>query len=319
MRSLIFVLSLSLSACAVQAPYPSPTDSQSNRDNHNISQQELLAALPAEPTLKRKIAVGRLSNETTYGRSMLRASLMGEHDDKISDMFLQSVMNTNAFLVFERPDLSLVQNELALQGQSTDQIVGVDTLVVGSLTEFGRSTTGKRGFFTTSQQQVATATVDLRLVDVNTGRVLASYTGTGDSSIEQSRVLGFGTVAGYDGSINDRAIGAAVNAAVAQMAANVLSQPWSADILTVQNDRIYMSGGEAQGVKPDMTFAVYKKGENVRSATTGATIQLPRERVATLRVQATFGDDLMNQGSYGTLIEGSIEGIALADLEVRVQ
>lgn len=37
-------------------------------------------------------------------------------------------------------------------------IVGVDTLIIGSLTQFGRATTGERGFLSSSKKQEATVT-----------------------------------------------------------------------------------------------------------------------------------------------------------------
>ena len=37
--------------------------------------------------------------------------------------------------------------------------------------------------------------------------------------------MGFGSVAGYDGSLNDQAIGAAVNAAVEKMTQMLLERP----------------------------------------------------------------------------------------------
>ena len=45
------------------------------------------------------------------------------------------------------------------------QIVGVDALIIGSLTEFGRKTLGESGFLSDSKRQVAFAKVDLRVVD----------------------------------------------------------------------------------------------------------------------------------------------------------
>lgn len=308
---------LALAGCASQAPQPKVSSG-------GVSSQEQLQAQQQLPEqrqglgLKRKIAVGRLTNETNYGRSLLREATTGVHDQKISDMFTQAIANTNQFLIFERQDLAAIQAEQSLAGVS-QQLVGVDTLVIGSLTEFGRNTTGERGFVSSSNKQEATATVDLRLVDVASGQVIASVSGTGTSSLEQSRTLGFGSVAGYDGSLNDIAIGAAVNAAVENMLQLLLEKPWSADILAQENQQIFISGGESQGVKAGMVFDVMSKGREIYSATVGSNITLPGQKVAELEITGTFGTDAMNQGAIGIIRSGSITGLDLKTLEVREQ
>jgi curli biogenesis system outer membrane secretion channel CsgG len=276
------------------------------------------AAEPEQLALKRKIAVGRLSNETTYGRSLLRRNAEDQLGGKVTDMFVQALTNSDSFLVFERPDISLLQKEASLSGQEVE-IVGVDTLVIGSLTQFGRATTGERGFLSSSKKQEATATVDIRLVDVKTGRAFESVTGSGSSSTEQARTMGFGSAASYDGSLNDQAIAAAVTAAVDKMTRLFMSKPWTADLLGQEEGMVFISGGESQGVKPGMVFDVETKGRAVKSQTTGTTITLPGKKVAELEVISLFGDDVLNQGAATTVTSGSLEGHELAELQVKEQ
>lgn len=304
-----------VTGCASQSPTPTTTKPAVNKQAQAAAQQEMQNQAPESVTLKRKIAVGRLTNETNYGRSLLRSADEGKFDKKIADMFSQAIVNTNNFLIFERQDLELLQNETELQSKP-DEMVGVDTLVVGSLTEFGRATTGERGFLSSSAKQQATATVDIRLVDVSSGQVVASVTGTGSSSTEQSRTMGFGSVSGYDGSLNDKAIGAAVNAAVAKMSQLLLDNPWSADVLALEEGQLFISGGEAQGVKKGQTFAVMTKGKKVKSSTTGSTITLPGKQVGVLEIAGTFGRTELDQGSFGVLTKGSIDGYDVSELQV---
>jgi curli biogenesis system outer membrane secretion channel CsgG len=267
-------------------------------------------------TLKRKIAVGRISNETNYGRSLLRSNAEDQLGSKVTDMFLQALANSESYLVFERPDVDLLSKEAELSGQEIS-ITGVDTLVIGSLTQFGRATTGERGFLSSSKKQEATATVDLRLVDVTTGRVFASVTGSGSSSTEQARTMGFGSAAGYDGSLNDQAIAAAVTAAVDKMTGLFLEKPWTADVLAQENGLVYISGGESQGVDKGMVFAVETRGKKVKSQTTGTLISLPGKEVAELTVVGLFGDDPLDQGAIGKISKGSLKGHDLSELRVK--
>jgi len=303
-----------LVACATQTPQMIDGESNVSPEQQQAAQEAQQA--PLTLALKRKIAVGRLSNETTYGKSLLSSTSDDSVSLKVTDMFVQSLINSGNYLVFERPDISLLQSEAELTGTEVN-IIGVDTLVIGSLTEFGRSTTGESGFLSNSKTQEATATIDLRLVDTATGQVLESVSGTGSSSIESSTTMGFGSVASYDGSLNDQAIGAAVNAAVEKMTQLMLTKVWTADVLTVEDGLVYFSGGDSQGIRPGMQFSVFKQGRQVKSATTGSTITLPGQKVANITVLGTFGDTELEEGSFGEITDGSIEGLELEVLEVR--
>ena len=159
------LLPLLLTACATQSPQM--VDTPTSVSEATQKEAQTLALAVNDLTLKRKIAVGRLSNETTFGKSLLNSSVEDKMAMKITDMFVQSLLNSGNYLIFERPDISLLQNEQNLTGQPVS-IVGVDTLVIGSLTEFGRTTTGQNGFLSSSKKQEATATIDLRLVDTKT-------------------------------------------------------------------------------------------------------------------------------------------------------
>ncbi|WP_320159494.1 CsgG/HfaB family protein [Marinobacter sp. 1-3A] len=318
-KTLSLTLAIALAGCATQTPQMNDVESGITAEKQRAAQvaaQE--AAAPEQLALKRKIAVGRLSNETNYGRSLLRRDAEDQLGGKVTDMFLQALTNSDSFLVFERPDISLLQKEASLFGQKVD-IVGVDTLVIGSLTKFGRATTGERGFLSSSKKQEATATVDIRLVDVKTGRAFASVTGSGVSSTEHARTMGFGSAAGYDGSLNDQAIAAAVTAAVDKMTRLFMDKPWTADLLGQEEGMVFISGGESQGVKPGMVFDVETKGREVKSQTTGTTITLPGKKVAELEVVSLFGDDILNQGAATMVISGSIEGYKLNELQIKEQ
>lgn len=308
----------SLVGCATQTPPAAEVESGMSPEEQRVAQQAARDAEQAQVSLalKRKIAVGRISNETNYGRSLLRSGATDELGNKVTDMFLQSLTNSGNYLIFERPDVELLSREAELTGQEI-ALTGVDTLVIGSLSQFGRATTGETGFWSSTKRQEATATVDLRLVDVNTGRVFASVTGSGSSATESGRIMGFGSVAGYDGSLNDRAIAAAVVAAVDKMTGLFLDRPWTADILAEEDGQIFISGGASQGVKPGMVFEVQTKGRSVRSQTTGSNITLPGTKVAELEITGLFGDDPLDQGAYGRIVSGSIADQNIEDLLVR--
>lgn len=318
-KTLAFIAALTLAGCATQTPPMKDADIKVTESQQREAQLQAQQQAEKESLrLKRKIAVGRLSNETNYGRSLLRENAQDQLGGKVTDMFLQALTNSNSFLVFERPDLALLKDEAALSNQTLD-IVGVDTLVIGSLTQFGRATTGERGFLSSSKKQEASATVDLRLVDVKTGRAFASVTGAGIASTEHARTMGFGSAASYDGSLNDQAIAAAVTAAVDKMTRLFMEKPWIADILGQEGELLFISGGKSQGVQTGMVFDIETKGREVKSQTTGATITLPSKKIGELKVISLFGEDVLNQGAAASLIKGSVVGYELNQLQVKEQ
>src|ERR1700689_860091 len=167
------------------------------------------AAVPVAKTLKRKVAIGRFTNETRYGKTFLVDANNDPLGKQVSDMLSTGRVASQQFLVFERPDLDKVKAEQSIAHESG--LVGVDVLVIGSVTEFGRSTTGKTGFLSGTKVQTAHAKVEIRLVDVRTGYVFFTASGASDATPESGEVAGFGSKADYDASLNDRAIGAAIS------------------------------------------------------------------------------------------------------------
>ena len=312
-RTLIVAGALLLAGCVTAPVTLTGVEPGYTSEQMRAAQQ---AMAPQRLALKRKVAVGRLSNETTYGKGLLSTSPVDKMAEKVADMFVQGLANSGNYLVFERPDVELLQGESDLSGTALD-LVGVDTLIVGSLTEFGRATTGKAGFFSSSKKQEANATIDLRLVDVRTGQVLHSITGSGVASIEDQNTMGFGAVAGYDGSINDQAIGAAVNAAVGKLDLWMLQSAWTSDILAVEDGLIFISGGLSQGIKGGQHFHILTKGKEVKSTTTGTVITLPGKQVAEIEVISSFGEAELAEGSITQLVSGSIEGLAIDTLQVK--
>ena len=262
-----------------------------------------VAKAPAK-VLKRKIAVARFTNETRYGRSLLADQDNDPLGKQASDMVANRLIASGQFLVFERPDLQKVRNEQKLTGQ--EHLIGVDTLLVGAVTEFGRSDSGKVGFLSATKNQVARAKVEVRLLDVRTGQAFFTATGTGEANTETGNIAGYGSRAEYDATLNDRAIGAAVSDMMNDIVNHLGDRPWTSDILKAEGSVVYISGGERQGLKVGDRLAVMVQGAKVKSQQTGFEITLPGRRAGTLKVTALFGDSEASEGAACDLVEGSV-------------
>jgi curli biogenesis system outer membrane secretion channel CsgG len=303
---------LLLTACVTPSQRPTMVESPVPKAAQLTAQQA--AQAPAAPRYKRKIAIGRFSNETSYGRSLLNDAELDRIGKQASDMLASRLVMSGQFIVLERPDLSKIQREQAISGVAG--LVGADTLVVGSVTEFGRSVGGKTGFLSSTKEQIAKAKVDVRLVDAKTGHAYFSANGAGEARSEAGEVAGFGSRSEYDATLNDRAIAAAISDLIDRLVSRLTDRPWMTDILQVQAGQVFVSGGKGQGLKPGDELAVMAAGQTVKSAQSGFDVTLPPTQVATLRVVSTFGDSETNEGSVCQVTAGAVDPAALKQLFV---
>ncbi|KLV03059.1 CsgG/HfaB family protein [Photobacterium aphoticum] len=282
-------------ACAVSSPAYSALDATT--PVINMSKNEV--------SLKKKVAIARFTNET---RST-SAFLLNENNDRIgkqaSDILSTRLAATGKFLMFERSDKKFVDSEAALKGLQ-DSGIAADYLIVGSVSEFGRSTESDTGMFQRAKTQRAYAKVNVRLIDAVTGRIVSSVEGAGEATSSTKKTLGSGTDAGFDQSLTDKALSSAISQLITNISNEMTSTPWKSYILSEQEGSYIIAGGDAQGLRPGLKLAVFKKGKMVKNPQTGAMIELPSKQVATLSVDMTHGEDEFNQVSFTSLVDGKI-------------
>ena len=147
-------------------------------------------ARPADArSLKWKVAVGRFSNETQYGKGIFYERDNDPMAKQALDILMTKLNASGKFILLERSDSEKLEAELkAGQGQR----IGADYLILGSITEFGRKTTGRDGLFTSEKSQTVEAGVSIRIVDVATGQVIYSEEGKGQAQTTSKSTLGLG-------------------------------------------------------------------------------------------------------------------------------
>ena len=296
------VVAVLLGGCATTSPPLQQVAAPASPAQAAEAQRQ--ANLVAVKTLKRKVAIGRFTNETRYGKSFLVDANNDPLGKQASDMLATRLVASQKFMVFERPDLDKVKAEQSITHEPG--LVGVDALIIGSVTEFGRSTTGKSGFLSGTKIQTAHAKVEIRLVDVRSGYVFFTASGTGDATTESGEIAGFGSKADYDATLNDRAIAAAISDVQNALMSKLQERPWRTDILKVDGRQIYLSGGSRQGLKVGDTLAILRAGEQVKSGQTGFNITLPATTVGQARVVSFFGDNETNEGSVAQILTGDV-------------
>lgn len=265
--------------------------------------------------LKRKVAIARFSNETSAGASFLLDGMNDRIGKQASDILAARLAETRKFILLERADLDKIQNEAALA--NLDKVnVGADYLIIGSVSEYGREAVSETGVFSRNKKQLARAKVNVRLVDVRTGQIVYSEEGSGEALSEANTVFGVGERAGYDSSLDDKALSAAISKLVSNVVENLMDKPWQAYLIGEQDGLYIMTGGKTQGVKVGDTFSVMQRGKTVRNPQTGLTIELPGTQVGQIQVitQAGQGD---NEISLCQVTSGSVKGRDLGQLVIQ--
>ena len=258
-----------------------------------------------EIVLKRKVGIARFSNETQSGTTFLIDDSGDRLGKQAADILSARLAETGKFQMFERMDADDVSAEQMLAGLKEDG-VSIDYLIVGSVSEFGRSTESESGVFQRKKTQKAYSKVNVRLIDVATGRIIFATEGAGEAISEAKKTFGAGSSAGYDQSLTDKAISAAISQLISNLVENMTSKPWRSYVLAEEDGSYIISGGATQGLTPGLALVVYENGREVKNPQTGAMVSLPGKKVATIEVVMSVGEDEFNEISFVELTGGEI-------------
>ncbi|MFA5256528.1 MAG: CsgG/HfaB family protein [Opitutales bacterium] len=171
------------------------------------------ARTPLPMDMRIKVAVLDFEDRTAYGKGRLGKSA--------SNILVTFLSRSGQFALYEREKLDKLVGEQGINtSESVDvseaatigKLVGVDYVFIGAVSNYGyRSTRSQVLIFGDKIIQQAEATVDVRMVEVATGRIIASESGTGLVTVESGHVLGVGTSAGYDETTAANALRAAIS------------------------------------------------------------------------------------------------------------
>lgn len=278
---------------------------ETNTQSKNISATQTKEVLETK-SLKRKVAIGRFTNETGYGQGFFIDKDNNRIGKQAMDILSAKLFNTGRFIMLERADLGQIEKELSMGGNSSLKNAA-DFLIVGSITEFGRKEVSDVGVFSRVKKQEANATVNIRLIDVATGQIIYSEQGKGAAYSEAGTVMGVGSKAGYDSSLNDKVLDVAITNLASNIIENMLDKPWRSYILAYEDGNLIISGGESQNIEQGSKFSIMKAGKRVKNPQTGMFITLPGKPLGKVEVLTSFGDTAESEVSMCNIIEGNID------------
>ena len=257
----------------------------------------------------------------------------------IGDLLVVNLVKDGTYRVIERKKLDTIMAEQNFSNSDRanptsaakiGKLLGVDAIIVGSITEFGNETKntgvggagggfggfGLGGF--KHKDSKANVALTARLVDVDTGEILGVAEGKGQSSRSSTSLTGGGGhwggfgAGGVDFGSSDfqsTIIGEAVKAATDQLTTEVIADNTKLTVRTIKveglvaavdSGQVILNVGAKAGVKVGDQLDVERVSREIKDPATGKVIRRLSSTVGVLKVT-----DVDDQSSVCTTVSGS--------------
>jgi curli biogenesis system outer membrane secretion channel CsgG len=272
--------------------------------------------------LKKRVAVVNFEDRSGYGHNIGQG---------VSDMLVTALVESDQFIVIERGELDEVMKEqgLGLSGAVTPQsaakvgqLLGVQRILTGSITEFGSKQNkvggGIGGFNIGVSTTTARVTVDIRFINVDTGEIVMAKTAEGEDSSTGLDNVGVEDIDFHNSSTWDNtqlgiASRQAINQCVEYVSDGMEGLPWEGKIIKGNGTTVYMKPGSKGGIQPGMVFSVYRPGEELIDPDTGLSLGSEESKIGEIQYTADIGE-----GKAGKALVKSGTGFQAGDL-VRIK
>lgn len=177
--------------------------------------------------VKTTLVIGNFQNRSNYMQGLF-SSGNDQLGSQAKTILKTHLHQTNRFSVVDRENLEQMQKEAQLRGIKQN-IKGARYTVTGDVTEFGRKVTGDKQFFGilgSGKKQTAYAKVSLNIVDVLSSEIVYSTQAAGEYEMNNREVIGFGSTASYDATLNGKVLNFAITEAVNNIARDIDNGTW---------------------------------------------------------------------------------------------
>jgi curli biogenesis system outer membrane secretion channel CsgG len=273
---------------------------------------------------KKRVAVMNFDYGTVRGGL---AAIFGTDQDiglGIADLLVDKLVGDGTYSVIERKALDKVLAEQnfsnsdradATSAAKIARILGVDAIIIGSITQFGRddkkndiggfgSHAGRFGIGGLSRSKsTAVVAITARMIDTSTAEILASATGKGESTRSGTGLLGSGggwaTAAGgaldmrssnFGSTILGEATNAAVKDAATQLESKAGAMPTRAVVVSgliadaSPDGTVVLNVGSRGGVKKGDQLQVKRQTRVIKDPATGRTLRAIEDAVGTVTI-----------------------------------
>jgi curli biogenesis system outer membrane secretion channel CsgG len=298
----------------------------------------MLALVPAGwAQNKKRVAV--LDFDYATVRSSVAAIFGGDADvgKGIADLMVTRLVNDGVYSVIERKALDKIINEQNFSNSDRanpdtaakiGRVLGVEAIIVGSITQFGRDdkslgvgggalggVTGRFGLGGVGKRQAkAVVGINARMVNTETGEILAVAEGKGES--KRSGLLLGGAGGSYGGAgggavdmsshnfadtILGEAVGQAVSDVAKQLDDKAASLPTqvlqiSGLVADVSGNTLVLNVGSKAGVKVGDHLGVFRQGRQIKDPATGKVLKTIVTKLGDVAI--TEVEDTSSTGTY---------------------
>jgi curli biogenesis system outer membrane secretion channel CsgG len=257
----------------------------------------------------------------------------------IADLTVKYLVQDGTYSVIERKAMDKILTEQNFSNSDRanptsaaklGKILGVDAIIVGSVTQFGNDTKdtkvggygGNWGGLGVGgighKKSKAIVAVDARIVNIDTAEIMGVASGKGESSRESTSLLGGGSNwHGFGGGNVDfgssdfqqTILGEAVNSAVKQMSGELIADNSKLEMRTVHVEglvaavdggQIVLNVGAKAGLKVGDQLSVERVTKEIKDPSTGQVIRRMTSPVGVIRL--TDVDDI---SAVGAAVSGS--------------
>jgi curli biogenesis system outer membrane secretion channel CsgG len=228
----------------------------------------------------------------------------------ICDLLVKHLVQDGTYSVIERRALEKVLAEQNFSNSDRanpataakiGKILGLDAIIVGSITQFGADTKSTIGGVGHSKTK-AIVQVDARIIDVDTGEILVATDGHGESSRSSTSLLGGGSGwSGFGGgnvdfgesNFQSTIIGEAVKQATDQLSTNLVAGAGKlqahvtsieATVAFADASTVVLNAGAKAGLKVGDQLSVERVKQEIKDPDTGSVLRRLTDKIGVITV-----------------------------------
>lgn len=226
----------------------------------------------------------------------------------LTEALTTSLVATGRFVVLERQALQQVQQEqdLGASGRvnketagEVGKLIGAQVLITGDITAFtysrsaigGKLTNLVKGLDAGVERVSASVSIDLRLIDVVTGEVIASIKGDGDAAQQGVSADLTRDEKKYDGSVSmttplGKASREAIQKSVGGIIGSVPKMKWSARVIDFRDGLVYVNAGTGYGMQKGVALEIFDPQPALIDPDTGRNLGAPDKLVGEVVIES---------------------------------
>ena len=237
----------------------------------------------------------------------------------IGDIFARVLANSKSLILVERDRIEDIANEhqFAQSGRFEDdevielgKLISCKYMLLGAVTNLEKKTSATDIWILSETHQEVSATIDVRIVDVETSKVIMTFSESGSSSRkgEGFNFYGIRTDKGknFEG-IEESAIAEAVLRTSFKIREALAGE--HIQVVNITAKEITLNAGENWGIGEGALFAVYSEGEEVKNldgTSMGRKLTLLAVvRVTSVQKDFSYAQVLKNGGRASSLRKGN--------------